>query len=360
MVAPRFTPDQAVAELDRHGWTPLEEYPGSQKKLWLMRCREGGHTLRRSLQRVVEGYGCKPCIFPLADPAYREKIVRAAGFVPLVPVPRLSATPWPCRCETCGNEIEVLPERIQNGHGCTWCSGRRSPEELEREMVRRGFRPTVPWPGQVARPWPSICLKCLKAVMPILSNLRQRPDQSGCPHCSKVAPITPELAVQRMEERGATPLEPFPGRDVPWLMRCHTCERPSKRRYKAVMRKNGCRFCDKQGFDWAGPAGVYVMSNAHREAGKVGIASLRPRRSRLSVMRPDGWRQYRSLSCASGTEAYEIEQKVLDTLRDLGVPQFLRQDELPQNGATETFALADMSVEEVWMLVLRTASEPGV
>ncbi|KIQ64264.1 hypothetical protein TR51_19150 [Kitasatospora griseola] len=224
-------------------------------------------------------------------------------------------------------------------------------------MLQRGFRPLVAWPGQVHRPWESACMECGETVQPILANLRQRPEQSGCPHCSNVAPITPGLAEGRMKDRGATPLEPFPGRHEPWLMRCEKCGRPSRRRYKAVMRGHGCRFCDKQGMDWAGPAEVYVMTNTELAAGKVGIASLRPKRSRMSVMRPHGWELFRSLPCASGMDAYDIEQQVLDILRDrLEIPQYLRQSELPQNGATETFALADISPLEVWGLVRRTAA----
>ncbi|MFG2825041.1 hypothetical protein ACGFX4_37145 [Kitasatospora sp. NPDC048365] len=141
-------------------------------------------------------------------------------------------------------------------------------------------------------------------------------------------------------------------------MRCHKCHRESRRRYKAVMRGHGCKFCDKQGMDWAGPAEVYVMTNAGLRAGKVGIASLRPKRSRASVMRPHGWEVFRSLRCVSGTEAHEIEQQVLDALREsLEVPQYLDQSDLPQNGATETFALADISPTAIWELVRRTAAE---
>ncbi|MCX4776799.1 hypothetical protein [Streptomyces sp. NBC_01264] len=193
-------------------------------------------------------------------------------------------------------------------------------------------------------------------MQPILVNLRQRPEQSGCPYCSKVARITPETAAKRMEERGATPLEKFRGRQETWLMRCHKCGKESRRRYKAVMRGHGCKLCDKQGFDWSGPALVYVMTNDQSGAGKVGIASMRPKRGRLSVMRPRGWRMPYSLPRPSGDDAYRIEQAVLDLLRDeLAVPQYLTQRDLPQNGATETFALSLISAREVWELVLAEA-----
>ncbi|GAA2812314.1 hypothetical protein GCM10019017_67750 [Streptomyces showdoensis] len=361
MPRPLFTAEQAVAAAREHRWEPEEEFPGAKNVLWKMRCMTCGQVRRRPLRRVLEGYGCWSCTFFLADPVKREKIVRDAGFTPTEPPHRLAATPWRCRCGTCGNEVDVLVHNITKGGGCIWCSGRRSPEELCEEIRRFGFEPRTPPPARVSMSWECTCLRCGENVTPILVNLRQRPDRNGCPYCSGLARITPEVAVQRMEERGATPLEDFQDRKSQWLMRCHKCGRDSRRQYKAVMRGHGCKFCDKQGFDWSGPAMVYVMVNEKLGAGKYGIASLSAKRSRFSVMRPRGWAMAYSLPFPTGVDAHRIEQRVEDILReDRSVPQFLAQGDLPQNGATETFSLSLISASEVWELVQAEAARDDV
>ncbi|MCX4776800.1 hypothetical protein [Streptomyces sp. NBC_01264] len=150
MRKPRFTEEEAKAELDQRGWVPLEDFPGTVNATWLMRCTTCSESHRRSLRRVVEGHGCRSCSFFLASPTRRKKIVQDAGFVPVVPAPQLSATPWRCRCTGCGNEVDVVVERIARGLGCSWCSGRWSPEELHSEMVWRGFDSPPHPPGSAS------------------------------------------------------------------------------------------------------------------------------------------------------------------------------------------------------------------
>ncbi|MFE4265398.1 hypothetical protein [Streptomyces sp. NPDC056883] len=275
-------------------------------------------------------------------------------------VPRLAATSWLCRHDLCGKAVRVLVAGVVKGTGCTWCAGRRTSEELRQEMLDRGFKPRVPPLPRMNQRWESTHIRCGNTVYPILVNLRQRPDQHGCPYCSKVAPITHEIAVQRMGERGATPVGPFLGRSAPWNMLCHRCRQVSERCYKRVMRGHGCRFCDKQGFDWAGPAVVYVMVDEALKggAGKTGIASARCKRDRFSVMRGRGWSRVYSYHCETGILPYEIEQAALDVIREvLEGAQFLSQQDLPQNGATETFSLADLSTEGAWHVITKQAGK---
>ncbi|MFJ8475734.1 hypothetical protein [Kitasatospora sp. NPDC094011] len=61
-------------------------------------------------------------------------------------------------------------------------------------------------------------------------------------------PRIPEaVAIERMRERGAEPLEPFPGTQKPWRCRCLTCGFESSPRYNDVVNKGtgpcrgGCR-----------------------------------------------------------------------------------------------------------------------
>jgi hypothetical protein len=302
----------AVAELAQHGGEPLEPYPGQQSKGWKIRCTRCGWVPPngRSLNRIRQGFRCRGCIGWLVDPAERERIVRAAGFIPTAPPPRLAGDPWPCRCSDCGYVVPVIVANIKKGHGCRHCSGRRTMEEAVAEMLERGFRPRVDYPGAAHKPWESECLRCGEIVRPRLANLRVRPDLPGCGRCSGRATITPVLAAQRMEARGCTPQEPFPGRSRPWSLKCHRCKEVTPRTYKAVMRGHGCRRCDKQGFDYAGPAYVYLITSRLWDAGKIGIYGKRAQKDRIKIMRPHGWQLFRELPCASGTDARAIEQAV--------------------------------------------------
>lgn len=49
--------------------------------------------------------------------------------------------------------------------------------------------------------------------------------------------ISEQVAVARMRERGAQPLDPFPGTQMPWRCRCFTCGAVSSPRYNDVVNK---------------------------------------------------------------------------------------------------------------------------
>lgn len=47
--------------------------------------------------------------------------MEAAGFTPLEPYPGTN-TPWPCRCEGCGNTSTPAYAHIRTGGGCRYCA----------------------------------------------------------------------------------------------------------------------------------------------------------------------------------------------------------------------------------------------
>lgn len=352
-----LSPQKAEESAHQHGWQPLERFPGGSNTPWLMRCKTCGWEAHRTLKRVRQGYRCKSCIGWRVKPDGNEELVRRAGFTPLQPYSGRTKDRWRCRCETCGKTVAVLIAHVARGHGCGYCSGRLTDEdEVRDEMLSYGFEPLVPYPGSHVG-WRSRCLTCRKVVAPHFANIRGRKGESGgCGFCSQRA-IDPVDAVERMDGWGWVPLEDFPGAREPWKCRCKQCGKISLKSYKTTQRGHGCKFCDKQGFDYSGPAHLYVMINDALDAVKVGISGVRAQRSRHSIMKASGWELMKRLPCETGQEARLIEQAVLRHLRvDRGLLPVLTNEDLPQNGATETFSREQLSALDLWNIVQAEAT----
>lgn len=346
-----MTADQAVAVLAEHGYTPMEDYPGNKNASWKVRCDSCGWEKPRSLKRIMQ-HRCRSCMGWLVRPEEIEERIRDAGFVPSVPYPGRKDRPWLCTCTGCSTEFPINIGNVCRGHDCGYCSGHYTDvAEAEATMIAKGFKPRIPYPGNAHTGWESDCLECGKIVYPHLANVRYR-EKNGCRYCLRKA-VDPVDAEAFMHFKGWDPLVPYPAtpREA-WKCRCSECRRISEPSYKSVQRGHGCRFCNKQGFDYAGPGHVYVMSNTGLGAVKIGIFGKRARRSRSSIMRPSGWETFKVLACVSGEEARLIEQAVLHHLRvERGLSPYLTNDLMPQNGATETFDAEQISVGELWELV---------
>lgn len=347
-----MTAEQAVATLADYDYTPLADYPGSKKAPWKVRCDHCGWEKPRRLQRIMEGYQCRSCMGWLVQPEEIEARVRGAGFVPSVPYPGRKDRPWLCTCTGCSAEFPINVDNVCRGHGCGRCTGRYTdPADAEATMLDKGFTPRVPFPGNVHTGWESECQKCGKTVYPQLANVRHR-EGNGCRYCLRKA-VDPADAEAFMRDHGWEPVVPYPGtpREA-WKCRCRDCGRVSEPSYKSAQRGHGCGYCNKQGFDYTGPGHVYVLLNTRLGTVKIGIYGKRALRSRTSIMRPDGWETFKVLACITGEEALRIEQAVLRHLRvDRGLRPFLTNDQMPQNGATETFDAEQISAGELWELV---------
>lgn len=344
--------EQAVAILAEHGYTLLEPYPGNKNARWAVRCDSCGWEKPRSLKRIMKGHRCRSCMGWLVRPEEIEERVRDAGFVPSVPYPGRKDRLWLCTCTGCDTEFPINISNVCRGHRCGYCTGHwTDPEQAEADMLAKGLKPLVPYPGNAHAGWKSQCQRCSKVVYPWLSNIRFR-KTVGCIYCARKA-VDPVDAEAFMHSKGWEPQENYPGspREA-WKCRCRKCQRVTKPSYKSAQRGHGCRYCNKQGFDYAGPGNVYVMSNIHLGTVKIGIFGKRAIRPRTSIMRPDGWETYKVLACATGEEARLIEKAVLHHLREeRGLPPYLTNDQMPQNGATETFDADQISVGELWELI---------
>lgn len=181
--------------------------------------------------------------------------MRAAGLEPLVPYPGM-ASPWRCRCTTCGHEVTPRCSTIRKGWGgCRFCANaarnaRRLTEtatQAVEEMRAADLEPKGAYPGAAKR-WPCTCTRCGQACTVTLNSVRR--GQRGCPTCSLTLRAARTLAahadeaVAVMRAAGLEPLVPYLGTSEPWLCRCTVCGRETSPRHLSVRRGHGgCKFC---------------------------------------------------------------------------------------------------------------------
>ncbi|GAA3808643.1 hypothetical protein GCM10022206_53940 [Streptomyces chiangmaiensis] len=104
------------------------------------------------------------------------------------------------------------------------------------------------------------------------------------------------------------------------------------------MGNGGCSHCARHQFDRVGPALVYAYQHHGFRAVKIGVTSDLSRGRRLSEMRNGGWHQLKTWLCEPGELALTIERAVLVEMRFRCGPQpFLRPEDMPMGGHTETF-----------------------
>jgi hypothetical protein len=85
---------------------------------------------------------------------------------------------------------------------------------------------------------------------------------------------------------------------------------------------------------------------------KIGIGGFDSSMDRLEKHIKQGWKTYRQLDLDTAEEAYEIEQGVLNWLRnDLGLQQYLLAEQMPQRGHTETVDASEIDLTTIWAKV---------
>lgn len=99
---------------------------------------------------------------------------------------------------------------------------------------------------------------------------------------------------------------------------------------------------------------TYVVTHQDLRAIKVGCTSARS--NRLEYLERRGWTPYRHLAVETTRLARQIEQATLFELRfRLHVPPYLKVDQLPNGGWTETASAALIGAPEVWEIVCEQA-----
>ncbi|SDG95719.1 hypothetical protein SAMN04515691_4004 [Leifsonia sp. 98AMF] len=194
------------------------------------------------------------------DPSEAERILRAAGGVPLVPFPGV-AKPWSSIHEACGRHVTPNLNTVRrSGSCCAHCAaiarGAARRARLENSAISTmraaGFEPLAPYPG-ADKPWRSMHLECGEERSPSLNSVRgSRTGKGGCQPCSLRAlgyrVWTEESARALMESKGLEPLVPYPGSStVPWAARHRVCGRTVSPRLGNLAEGQGaCVHCGQE------------------------------------------------------------------------------------------------------------------
>jgi hypothetical protein len=74
--------------------------------------------------------------------------------------------------------------------------------------------------------------------------------------------------------------------------------------------------------------------------------------NRIEQHKKHGWELYKSLDFETAELAYEAEQRILNWVRtELGLPQYLLIEQMPQGGHTETLDAAEIDLPTIWAKV---------
>jgi hypothetical protein len=114
----------------------------------------------------------------------------------------------------------------------------------------------------------------------------------------------------------------------------------------------GCKYCSTSLVNLIAPAYFYLINNPDLNSHKVGISGHGATMNRLERHKKLGWKVFAVLDLDTGEEAYDLEEKVLEWLRiEMGIPQYLISDQMPQGGHTETVDASEIDLENIWAKV---------
>lgn len=252
---PSLDPERCVEELVAAGLEPLEPYPGNTLAPWRCRCLlcNASVITRHNTARKKRWPGCRACAQKatrqVAHPPDLQEALSACGVTPAEPYPGSVTALWRLQCNGCGASVQSTLRLLRSGGlKCEPCAyarrkagGKRFTEDQARNlMLKAGFVPREPYPG-ARMPWRSTCSSCGRDVSPRLDSVAN--SGTGCMYCTgRVVHEDDAFAVAKMAS--LTPLEPFPGAQVPWACRCQTCGATVRPKYSNLRSgQGGCRSC---------------------------------------------------------------------------------------------------------------------
>ncbi len=244
-MASKISEAQAKALFLKNKLEPLVPFPGTQKP-WKSKCLISGKTVSPTYGKVRDfGHRCNYCSRGTVDEVEAIKVMKKAGFKPLVPFPGTNK-PWKSQCTKCKKSTSPTFWNIAKGTGCKFCSKRAvDPKDAVAAMKKRGFKTLEPFPGAVA-PWRVQCLICKKKFETRFHSLST---ENQCKFCSGRALDLKDVSVV-LAKLKLKPEEEFPGAGSPWKLRCLRCNRTVTPTYDHLTRKDrnvgGCAYCSKR------------------------------------------------------------------------------------------------------------------
>jgi hypothetical protein len=122
--------------------------------------------------------------------------------------------------------------------------------------------------------------------------------------------------------------------------------------YSSLKSGSGCKYCSIGGINLREPGFLYLMTHQELNAHKIGIGGFASLTNRIEQHKKHGWKLYKSLDFKTAERAYEAEQEILNWVRtELGLPQYLVLEQMPQGGHTETLDASEVSLPTLWAKV---------
>jgi len=182
-----------------------------------------------------------------------SKVMFENGFEPLDDYPG-GQKKWRVRCMGCGNEIQVLRNKVaSSGTGCKFCWENRrgqairiSPEQAGAVMRAAGLEPQDPY-VRSGDPWRCIHIECGREVYPSYNTIQQ--GGGGCQQCGfvktgKAIRHSDDFAFEIMRSAGFEPLENYPGSHSNWSCIHTECGQKVKPTFHDVRAGDGgCFTC---------------------------------------------------------------------------------------------------------------------
>jgi hypothetical protein len=153
--------------------------------------------------------------------------------------------------------------------------------------------------------------------------------------------VDPEDAVKIMLASNLEPLEPYIDSKKKWKSKCLKCGQIVYPQYNGIQNgRGGCTSCAPRGMDLNASSYLYLITNTHLNAHKVGIANVKAKKhtDRLHKFKLKGWEVQRVWNMETGYLALHAETRIFRILRtDMRLPIYLSSEEMPETGGeTET------------------------
>jgi len=306
--------------------------PGSQRKLpW--RCEKGHEWNETPDNRTRNGYGCPFCSGHRVWPGFNDIATLAPH---LVVEARFDATtvfvgsdrrlPWECEH---GHEWTESPDnRVRNGFGCPYCSGKRvwpgfndlatvNPDlaaeaEFDPTTVTAGSAKRMPWRCKLGHTW--------------VQSVSARNRGLGCAYCSGKAVLpgfndlgTTDPKLAREARFDPTTVTAGSHKKLPWECDAgHQWSAVVASRATGEDNRRGCPTCARTGFNPSETGWVYLLRHESWRMLQVGITN-QPKR-RLATHAKSGWEVIDIRGPMDGVVVQAWERSILDFLKAQSVP----------------------------------------
>ena len=344
-------PLDAVKLMKKAGFKPLVEYPGANNP-WKSQCSKCKKTTSPSYTNVSKGISCKYCSNKAVDPKDAVAAMENRGFKTLETFPGATKD-WKVECMKCRKVFKTKLHSLNTVNKCKYCSGVVVDEkDLLIKLRELKLKPLEKYVS-AKTPWRCKCLVCEHTVQPTWMRIKQ--GRGHCAYCAQRRVDIPE-ALKFMKLVNLKPLVDFPGGNKPWKCECLKCGLVVSPRWGDLRQgQGGCSNCADYGLNYQKPGYLYLITHDKLNAHKIGIANnYKGKRAddRMYRHQKQGWTLVNKLNFDTVKEAAEIEAKVLKWLRlEVGLEVYLVNKNMPQGGWTETVKASDIDLSAIWAKV---------